>query len=148
MKKLSKILGLTGFILFLGGVVFKDLHYPGANILIVVGSAIGIFYFISSLFVKENIEGNKTSLLNSYFTSIAMIFSQLAFVFKTLHWPGGGPLLAVSCILFFIMAILLVITISTNDGDKFIPSTLYSFVALYMIAILIFFAIPGFWVAG
>jgi hypothetical protein len=144
MEKFNKVLGIIGFILFLTGIIFKNLHLPGANALIIFGGGIGIIYFILSLFIREKMEGNNIAVVNSYFTSIAMVFSLLAFVFRTLHWPGNGPLLFLSSSLFFIMAIILTITVLSNNGHKFLPSSLYSFVVLYTIAILLFFAIPGF----
>lgn len=98
--------------LFVTGFIFKQFHWPGASVLIIV-ACFGIFLLyiikIIRLFFKEKqlpvvfkISHSVVLLLISagYFTS---------FLFKLQHWPGTTFVLGIGFIFFVILIFLLII---------------------------------------
>ncbi len=148
MKNTNNYIGTIGFIILLIGSIFKGMHYPGANILMTIGSFIGGIYFILSMFYKEKIDASSCALFTEYFLSITMFISVIAFLFKTAHWPGGNIMIGVSSIMFVIFAIAILLSVFRNKDKQFISLTKIIFAVLYLIPILIFFAIPIFYVPG
>ena len=93
MIKLIKISALVATILLMSGILFKNQHWMGANAILITGVAAGV---LSAVFMIASFVGKLTSGLEKFniiFTSLAIIFVLLAFLFKIMHWPGAAKLI-------------------------------------------------------
>jgi hypothetical protein len=86
-------IGLGG-IIFMIGVLFKLMHWPGAALLLFTGWTIilGIFLPIL-LFVKLKDAQSKKERSIYILGAISLIIFEVSTMFKMFHWPGAGPLM-------------------------------------------------------
>ena len=121
MTKTTKIIAFIAAVLILTGTLFKTNHWPGANIILTGGLAMGIILFISLVvvFMKKLVTGLEQ--FNGIFSSIIIIIAMLAFIFKLLHWPGAEKLVWVADagILFASVSFLID---GLRDEDKYASS--------------------------
>jgi hypothetical protein len=90
MIKTIRITSIITFVMLLFGLLFKTMHWPGANVLLTCGTATGILLFIAILAgILPKLSGwmEKLSVI---IASLTLIFALLALVFKSLHWPGAN----------------------------------------------------------
>jgi len=146
MKNASNILGVIGFIIMLIGVIFKGMHYPGANLLMLLGTLLGVIFFFMSFLYKDINELNLFAIFSEYFLSFAMMISLVAFIFKSMHWPGGGVLVGISVITYFILGISISVSILINKEKQFISLHKITLAFLYQLTILIYFGMPLFYI--
>ena len=88
MKKLFDTLVTVFYSLFLAGYVFKLMHWPGAGVMLVVGTVA-----LLALLVYWIIQANKT-LVNFFFFLLGLNFL-VAYLLKMMHWPGGDIVMGV-----------------------------------------------------
>jgi len=109
MTKTIKISALVATVLLMSGMIFKTQHWPGADIIFMIGVAAGI---LSSVFIISSFVGKLSSGLekcNIIFSSLAIAIVLLAALFKIMHWPGAAKLVWVADIgivlsgLFFLL---------------------------------------------
>jgi hypothetical protein len=109
MIKTIKITSIITTVLLLIGLFFKTMHWPGANILLVCGTATGILLFLTLLSgIPSKLSGGMEKL-SVIVASLTLIVGLVAFLFKTLHWPGAGILIWIADIglLFSTIAFLI-----------------------------------------
>ena len=111
MKKLVKISGVAGTVMFGFAALFKIEHWPGAGQMMSLGALFLAFIFLpSALSVLWKETHNRKRLflfISAFFAGMLFILGTL---FKIQHWPMAGTLLtlaAFSGILFFIPALAL-----------------------------------------
>lgn len=96
-----KLSGLISSVVFLLGILFKVMHWPGAGVALAVGlAALGSIFLPSLIFSKirdDNGEGKRAAYLVGLF---AGIFYIAGFLFKIMHWPGAGVAIVIALILF------------------------------------------------
>ncbi len=101
-----KLSGLISSIIFLLGILFKVMHWPGANIALSGGSLmLGIIFLPSIIFAKisdDKGEGKRAAYLVGLF---AGLFYIAGFLFKLMHWPGATLIILAGLILFAIIFI-------------------------------------------
>ncbi|HRG00114.1 MAG TPA: SpoIIE family protein phosphatase [Bacteroidia bacterium] len=90
-SKILNVLIWLAIIPTLIGEFFKIQHWPGASILMMIGTFVFAFFYLP-LYTIENWKNkitikSKLILLSQSF--ILLIFS-LGFLFKIMHWPGSG----------------------------------------------------------
>lgn len=99
----SPLRGLIHFTGFLGGTVFilsilfKIMHWPGANVMIMAGVGIINFLLIPSLAISYAKKGNKKLAILGGISGIIYVNGIL---FKMMHWPGASIQLVLGTILF------------------------------------------------
>jgi hypothetical protein len=90
MKNLVKIAGVASMAMITTGSLFKIQHWPGANILFLLGFLIlGGIYFPSSIlsFKKESTKPEPMLIyISALIGGLSVIFATM---FKLLHWPGA-----------------------------------------------------------
>ena len=138
MKNTNNIIGVIGFVLFAAGIFFKFMHYPGASVLVLLGSFAGTLFFLLSLTYKEDTEGSPCATVAEYLLSLSMIASMLAFLFMTQHWPGAHVMLIVALVLMGLLALVLALAVVVNKDKKFISLSKVVIALIYIIPILIF----------
>ena len=110
MKNTMKISGIAGTVMLGFATLFKIMHWPGAGIMMTLGTLMLAFIFVPSalgVLWKETHNTKKIFLFISAF--LAGIFFLLGILFKVQHWPGAGILLllsAVISVLFLIPSML------------------------------------------
>jgi len=98
-------------VLFCIGMLFKNLHYPGAGVLMVI-ACMGLviyFYTIGTIQYKEIKKENKWLAISVFCFLQILSISFLGFMFKMMHWPGAN--MANPIITVFLMFILIPIVI-------------------------------------
>jgi hypothetical protein len=134
---MKKFLNLSSFVLFIVGTIFKLESWPGANILILIGS---LTLLIGAIYIgyTENQE-NGLSVVHNFVATLTLATIIVGGVFKFMHWPGGQIILIASALLAlamvmlnflesqplqklsaqFVTTILLMLFISTALGTKY-----------------------------
>lgn len=97
---LMHLSGLFSSIILLLGILFKVMHWPGASLMIFLGSVLAALVFLPSLvFSKisdDKGEGKRTAYLVGLFAGVLYI---AGFLFKLLHWPGASICILLALIL-------------------------------------------------
>jgi len=119
MKKSVYLSGLFSAITIMLGSLFKILHWPGANVSIILAVIVFCFYFfpvgLSSLY-KISGQGNKKGL---YLTTFIVFFiGIISFLFKIMHWPGAGVIIILGILLPFIVFLPVYLFYTRNDSEN------------------------------
>ncbi|MBL4594679.1 MAG: hypothetical protein JKX68_12820 [Flavobacteriales bacterium] len=91
--------GLIAAILLIG-VLFKSMHWPGAGPMIVLGSSsLAMYVILVSGFIKFSplTPGEQMRMFGSkkWILSLSTSVLIIGLLFKSMHWPGAGPMLVV-----------------------------------------------------
>ncbi|PKP19915.1 MAG: hypothetical protein CVU05_10275 [Bacteroidetes bacterium HGW-Bacteroidetes-21] len=99
---LLHLTALIGGIAFMVGVLFKIMHWPGAGVMLVVGTGALLLLFMPILlFVSlKKAKTSKDKMLYSMGV-FALIIFEMSFLFKMMHWPGSSVLILFGSILLF-----------------------------------------------
>ncbi len=92
MTKISKIIAFIVALLIFTGAIFKTNHWPGANIILVVGSSSGIILFLSLLTLCFRKLTTGFGRFNIIFSTLIVVTALLTYMFKLLHWPGAAKM--------------------------------------------------------
>jgi serine phosphatase RsbU (regulator of sigma subunit) len=97
MKRIERLLGIIAVSLFVIGVLFKTLHWPGASIIHSIAALLFNFGYLPLQLIRERRE-TESGLSRFYiiFRFITLFLVMFAFLFKIQHWPGSGILLFLS----------------------------------------------------
>ena len=101
MKKIIYFIALITTFLIFSGSLFKILHWPGAAVMIILGSFSFAFLFIPLIILKKFKE--ESFLKDQIIYSLGIILGTvlgLGFIFKIMHWPMATVLMLSSIILF------------------------------------------------
>jgi hypothetical protein len=138
MTKMIKMSSLVAMVLLLGGMLFKNQHWPGADALLIAGVASGIF---SAIFMISSFAGKLTSGLekiNIIFSSLTIAVVLLTFVFKVLHWPGAAKLVWIADIGIALSALLFLIDgIREKDPLKSGLKIMAMFFLLFLLMLIV-----------
>lgn len=97
MKKIERYLAYSGLILFVLGVPFKIMHWPGASVLMTLAVSILCLGYLPLQLIRERRETTSTlKVAYLIFRFIALFLILAAFLFKVQHWPGSGVLFILS----------------------------------------------------
>lgn len=136
MKKILYISGIVAVNLLLFGALMKILHWPGANILLILAIATFVFWFIPASLINHFRSLDKPA--NPTLHILVFVVCLLDFVgalFKILHWPGANWLMIVGIPAPFIL-FLPVYLIRFNkqnrkpDGNFFAIMFLFVYIAI------------------
>lgn len=96
-----KLSGLISSVIFLLGILFKVMHWPGAGIAMTAGLfMLGLIFLPSLIFARISDDkgvGKRAAYLVGLF---AGFFYIAGFLFKIMHWPGAGLIILIGLILF------------------------------------------------
>jgi hypothetical protein len=123
----SKLLSYSmygSFILTCIGASFKQLHYPAANMMLIVGLELMCVYFLLAAF-PSNPEVSKTENLLVKWFSLSMSVLTVGLMFKWMHWPGGDFLLIVSFCSLAIYYVLKGFTYKASNGIETLYKTMF-----------------------
>ena len=95
MKKISRTLGVISIIVLAIGILFKLSHWQGASIIQNVGILGLLAFFVVYLLI--GIKPLTTSLEKSVGVAgaLTMCLILIAYLFKSMHWPGASILILI-----------------------------------------------------
>ncbi len=101
MKKIIYFIALITTFLIVSGSLFKIMHWPGAAVMIILGSFSFAFLFIPLIILKKFKEESfsKDQIIYSLGIILGTVLG-LGFIFKIMHWPMATILMLSSIILF------------------------------------------------
>ncbi|MDF2452371.1 MAG: hypothetical protein K0S26_1875 [Bacteroidota bacterium] len=93
MKKLMIYSGTLSVLGFIAGSIFKIMHWPGANAMLLFSMVIISFVFLPLLFVLKSKEHTRKrdKLIIALGTGFGILFC-VSTLFKIQHWPGANAL--------------------------------------------------------
>ena len=146
MKKFMYILGTIAPSLLILGAIFKLQHWPGASVLIVLGSfLLGAVYLPVFAMVsmrdtrKKEKQVNKTLYVTGVITGFIFITGVL---FKIMHWPGAGVALTVSVLLTVVVFIPVLVVHALKDKENQVQNfSILIFVLSFMAVNIMVFAL-------
>jgi len=122
----KKWLNLSCLLVVTAGVTFKIMHYPGANILLILASLLMLAGTLGFA-LGDNRDAEVPHSIN-YVLVVAQSIFILSALFKTMHWEGGDVLVQLS----LLMAIVVPISFFFNK-DSFAISKQYVFISALFI---------------
>ncbi|MFO8234640.1 MAG: hypothetical protein R6U04_04435 [Bacteroidales bacterium] len=117
MKKGLLSISLISAIIFFAGIVFKNFHWPGAGVLLLLGALVGIVFLFMFMVNGAPLLKSGMEKSNGVIVAVTMAVILVSFTFKVQHWPGAGILFIISHIILFISVILTFIDAFT-EADK------------------------------
>jgi hypothetical protein len=146
MKKFMYILGTIAPSLLIIGAIFKLQHWPGAGVLIVLGSFLlaavylPVFAMVSMRDTrKREKKVNKTLYVVGVITGFIFITGVL---FKIMHWPGAGVSLTVSVLLTVVLFIPVLVVHALKDKENQVQNfSILIFVLSFMAVNIMVFAL-------
>lgn len=95
MKKVTFGFGLTSTFLLLAGTIFKLMHWPGANIMFMMGAVILALIYLPLILHHKIKESPKNEAVLHIAGFIGLALTTVGSLFKIMHWPGAGMLLMI-----------------------------------------------------
>ncbi len=144
MKKSVYITGICCAILMLFGCIFKIMHWPGANMMIIVSVFLFCLWFLPAALINNYnllpLKKMKTLHVVTYFVFAICMMSVL---FKIMHWPGASVLLFPGLLAPFVI-FLPVYLYHTRDEEKTGNKNLFALIlGLTFLAVFSVFLIMG-----
>ncbi len=127
MKKIERILGFSGLVLFVLGIFLKFLHLPGAGVAITLSVFIlNLAYLPLNLIRERRLSTSKLHTIYLVVRFITLFLMLFAFIFKVQHWAGAGILFNLSTFALpaFILFYLYVASKGHSGGPLSMTSTL------------------------
>jgi hypothetical protein len=99
-KPFMNIAAGLGGVIFMIGVLFKLMHWPGAAMLLLIGWTLILLIFLPILLFVKLREAQSSREKSIYIIgALGLIIFEFSTMFKMFHWPGAGPLMLVGSLL-------------------------------------------------
>ena len=121
MNSTMKISGYVSSMMILIGSFFKFQHWPGANVMIVVGVFFLATLFLPLLFILKfkSTEENNRSIVLSIIGFISSLLICVGILFRILHWPGARIMIIIGCVLLLLGYLpIYILSIYKNTTNK------------------------------
>ncbi|MCK5066135.1 MAG: hypothetical protein KAR16_01790 [Bacteroidales bacterium] len=146
MKKFMYILGSIAPSLLIVGAVFKLQHWPGANVLIVLGSfLLGAVYLpvFAMVSIRDTRKREKRVNMPMYVVGVITGFIFITGVlFKIMHWPGAGVALTFSVLITVAVFIPVLVIQALKDKENQVQSfSILIFILAFMAVNIMVFAL-------
>ena len=138
MKKTIYLIALITTFLIASGSLFKIMHWPGAAVMIILGSFSFAFLFIPLIILKKFKEESfsKDQIIYSIGIILGTVLG-LGFIFKIMHWPMATILMLSSIILFNFLYVPAYF-ISRYNRDELRYSTVINSVMMFSFGSILF----------
>lgn len=138
MKKTIYLIALITTFLIVSGSLFKIMHWPGAAVMIILGSFSFAFLFIPLIILKKFKEESfsKDQIIYSIGIILGTVLG-LGFIFKIMHWPMATILMLSSIILFNFLYVPAYF-ISRYNRDELRYSTVINSVMMFSFGSILF----------
>ena len=138
MKKIIYFIALITTFLIVSGSLFKIMHWPGAAVMIIIGSFSFAFLFIPLIILKKfkDESFSKDQIIYSLGIILGTVLG-LGFIFKIMHWPMATVLMLSSIILFNFLYVPAYF-ISRYNRDELRYSTIINSVMMFSFGSILF----------
>ena len=138
MKKIIYFIALITTFLIFSGSLFKIMHWPSAEVMIILGSFSFAFLFIPLIILKKFKEESfsKDQIIYSLGIILGTVLG-LGFIFKIMHWPMATILMLSSIILFNFLYVPAYF-ISRYNRDELRYSTIINSVMMFSFGSILF----------
>jgi hypothetical protein len=101
MKRILNICSCIAIIFMCVGCLAKVMHWPGSAVMLLLSLGfLSLFYLpVYYMYKRKSMNGWKERLRTGFGIFCLSAFF-LGVIFKTMHWPGAGPLFVLSMVLF------------------------------------------------
>lgn len=138
-KPLLNLSILLGGIIFMVGILFKVMHWPGGFLLLFTGWSIILLVFLPLLLFAKIKEVDTAKEKGIYILGIfALILFEFATMFKMFHWPGAGLLMLLGPLLLIAVFLPMYTSVKLNKGQMSIGQFIFT-ITLSMFAIILTF---------
>ena len=127
--KINQLINWGAFSIAVLGTLFKVMHWPGANMLL-IGAF--LFLFIATFLSFKANKENELGDTSNYVLCILLLLLVVGACFKTFHWPGGSELSDLGHIIFLVLPVMILIL---NKENKVSNSYWVSFLILMFVII-------------
>jgi hypothetical protein len=138
-KPLLNISILVGGIVFMLGVLFKLMHWPGAALFLFAGWSIILCVFLPILLFIKLKEAETTKERTIYILGVfALTIFEISTMFKMFHWPGAGPLMLLGGFLLIVVFLPLFASMKFKNGTITIPQFIFLITTSMYVVVLTF----------
>jgi hypothetical protein len=138
---LNLSIGIGG-IIFMVGVLFKLMHWPGAALLLFAGWTVILGIFLPILLFVKLKEAETKKEKNIYILGvISLIIFEISTMFKMFHWPGAGPLMLLGGLLLIVVFLPLFAALKFRNNSMniaqfifLVTTSLYTVVLTFLLA--------------
>lgn len=147
MKNPLNIIGYIAALTIVLGAIFKIEHWPGAGVLIVIGSSFLSFFYLPVFIhykLNETTKGEKKFI--NYLGAFCGSVFNLGVLFKIMHWPGAGLLIVISTGLFASVFLPVFASFKINNATENKSRYVLGAIAIAMLTLGVLFKIqhwPG-----
>jgi hypothetical protein len=136
-KKSTHIVGFLGTFFVSLSFLFKLMHWPGANIILVLGIVLICLVFLPMVMINR-LRDKEASLPKYVFVLalLGIIFYLAAMLFKTMHWPGASTMMIAGSVLLIFVAVPIYVFKIYKEQSNIANSFIFITVAL------IWFVVP------
>jgi hypothetical protein len=117
MKKFLIIFGAIIVFFLSWGTLFKLMHWPGSGVLLLFSMFLFAMFFIPIFFIERMIGTKGLSITTNIFGMISAFMLFMGVLFKTMHWPGSGPMILMG-VFFFNFPTLILYVIQQFKGQR------------------------------
>ncbi len=126
---MKKIINLISFVVLITGTIFKLESWPGANVLILLGT-LALILGIILVGYSENKEKGLNTVQN-FLATLTLLAVTIGSAFKFMHWPGGNIMMVLAALL------CLAIVLNSLQDSEFIQKLSSQFIiTLLMVTFL------------
>lgn len=131
MKQKIYILGVITVIVILMGTIFKVNHWPAAGIMMTAGMVTFVLVFLP-LALTDSFRGDENKLNKPLYivTGVTGFVIFTGMLFKIMHWPFAGTLLAVALIFPYIVFLPVFIIVTSRNKNFNIYNMVFVFLLL------------------
>jgi hypothetical protein len=131
MKQKIYILGVITAMVILLGTIFKINHWPAAGIMLTAGLVTLVLVFLP-LALIDSYRGDENKLNKPLYiaTGVTGFVIFTGMLFKIMHWPYAGPLLAVALIFPYIVFLPVFIIVTSRNKNFNIYNMVFVFLLL------------------
>ncbi len=137
MRKVMFITGAISVAGFIIGSFFKVMHWPGANVMLLLGIGLASLVFLPLLFVLKTREASsgRDKIILAIGTFIGILIS-LSALFKIFHWPGANNMWIASLGLLVLIFLPIYFFTGIRNPETKINTITSSFLILFAWGIL------------
>lgn len=133
MKQKIYILGLISAMILCTGVILKMEHWPGAAIMITLGTLLLVLLFLPAALINNyKAEGNSQNRLLYIVTYITCFVVFTGILFKIMHWPNAGIALLIALPFPYIVFLPVFLIVTSKNKNFNIYNTVFVLLLLAM----------------
>jgi hypothetical protein len=133
MKQKIYILGVVTAMILSAGAILKVNHWPGAAILLIVGTILLVLLFIPAALINNfKVEGNSKNRILYIVTGITCFVIFTTMLYKIMHWPHAGVGLLIALPFPYIVFLPVFLVVTSKNKNFNVYNTVFVLLLLAM----------------